>query len=341
MGILLNLRKKIAVCLVSGVALVAATSAQAAEKYAALIIDADTGVVLHQENAGEYRYPASLVKMMTIYMVFQAIENGKLSMDQKIRVSAKAEMQAPSKLGLRMGDYITVSDAVNGVIIKSANDAAVVLAEAVGGNEWQFVSMMNRMARRLGMNHTHFQNSSGLPDRRQKTTAYDLARVAIALRRDHPQYYYLFAKPSFAFQGHVVNSHNRVTKGYKGADGLKTGYIRDSGFNLVTSATRSGRRLIGVVMGGNTAASRDKKMISLLDQAFYKVANSTRSGKSSVSSKSSVGSQQKVKDDIEDDVSSPDDSSTSDQSSVQWDKAPVPVLKANSPQQEGNYQTPS
>jgi len=247
-------------------------SSYANPKYASLVIDADTGVVLHQENAGKKRYPASLVKMMTLYMTFQALETGKLKMNQKLKVSSRAARQPRSKLGLKRGSTITVRNAILALIIKSANDAAVVLAEGVGGSEWKFASMMNRMGKKLGMNDTNFVNASGLHNKRQKTIAYDMARLAVALRRDYPRYYPLFDRSQFYYKGKVYRSHNKVAKSYRGADGLKTGYINAAGFNLVTSARRSGQSVVGVVLGGRSSKRRDRHMVKLLDQAFYKMA---------------------------------------------------------------------
>jgi D-alanyl-D-alanine carboxypeptidase len=258
------------------------SGARADAKYSSLVIDADTGVILHDENAGEYRYPASLVKMMTLYMAFQSLESGKLSMNQQLTASAHAAGQAPSSLRLKAGQSITVNEAILGVVIKSANDAAVVLGEAMGGNEKNFASMMNVTAKKLGMDHTNFENASGLPDLKQKTTAYDLARLAVALRRDYPKYYPLFEKTEFVFNKQVFFSHNRVTKNYRGADGLKTGYIRASGFNLVTSAKRNGRSLVGVVMGGQTIKGRDRNMIKLLDNAFYQSSKGNQKNTASI-----------------------------------------------------------
>lgn len=247
-------------------------------RYSSLVIDADTGAVLHQENAGKTRYPASLTKMMTLYLTFQGLENGTLTMNKRLPVSAHAASQKPSVIGLRPGQTIAVQDLVNAVIIKSANDAAVVLSEGLSGSEWQFAMLMTRTAKSLGMQHTKFANASGLPDDRQVTTAYDLARLAIALRRDYPAYYPMFSRASFTYNGHTYFTHNRVTKNYRGADGLKTGYIRASGFNLVTSARRGTKSLVGVVMGGRSIKSRDTNMVKLLDQAFYKMASGDVSG---------------------------------------------------------------
>lgn len=263
------------------VCITAAPSLALAEdaRFSSLVIDADTGTVLHQENAGKQRYPASLTKMMTLYLTFQALDRGALTMNKMLRASSHAAGQKPSVIGLSAGQTISTRDAVNAVIIKSANDAAVVLAEAIGGSESQFASKMTKTAKSLGMAHTTFANASGLPDNRQVTTAYDLARLAIALRRDYPQYYSLFAQDSFSYGGHTIYSHNRVTRNYRGADGLKTGYIRASGFNLVTSAKRGSKSLVGVVMGGRSIKSRDATMIKLLDQAFSKKSGSVNNAK--------------------------------------------------------------
>lgn len=245
-------------------------------KYASLVIDADTGTILHKENAGKYRYPASLTKMMTLYVTFQAIERRKLRLDQPLRVSARAASQPPSNIGLRKGQSITVKEAVMALVVKSANDAAVVLAEAVAGNEKDFALAMNKMAVRLGMGHSYFCNASGLHHPRQRTTAYDLARLSIALRRDYPQYYPYFKAKSFRYKGRAYNSHNRVTMNYRGAEGLKTGFVQASGFNLATSANRDGKHLVGIVLGGKSSRSRDKHMVNLLDRAFFTLARNTR-----------------------------------------------------------------
>ncbi len=240
-------------------------------KYAALIVNADNGTILHQRNANALRYPASLTKMMTLYMAFDAIESGKLRRNTMIRVSENAASQSPSKLGLREGQQISVNDAIMGLIIKSANDAAVVLAEAIGGSEWQFARQMTAKARELGMSNTTFKNASGLPNPQQVSTAVDLAKLAIALKRDYPDFFPMFAAKSFYFRGERIETHNRVVKNYKGATGLKTGYVNASGFNLVTTATRGKVNLVGVVMGGVTSKKRDAQMVSLLDNGFAKL----------------------------------------------------------------------
>lgn len=237
---------------------------------ASLVVDANSGDIIFQESANKLRYPASLTKMMTAYMVFDALKKGKLSMGQQLPVSQFASSRPRTNLALKAGNSIVTRDALNAIIVKSANDAAVVLAEAIGGDETSFSAMMNKKARELGMKNTTFVNASGLHDARQVTTAYDMARLAIALKRDFPEYYPLFSNTKFNFQGQTIAGHNRVTQNYKGADGLKTGFIRPSGFNLVTSAERGNARLVGVVLGGDTAQARDKRMMSLLDQAFVR-----------------------------------------------------------------------
>lgn len=252
------------------------------KKYASLIVNASTGDVIHQKNANGIRHPASLTKMMTLYLTFEAIDNGKLSLNQRIPVSVKAASMPRTHLGLRKGQKITVRDAIMGLIVRSANDAAVVLAEAIAGSEAKFAKQMTRTARELGMSKTIFKNASGLPNRKQVTTAYDMARLGIALRRDYPQYYPLFAKKSFKFRGSIISSHNKVLAKYPWADGLKTGFIRASGFNLVTSTTHKNGKLVGVVLGGSTANARDNHMIKLLDRSYAKI-NSVQVAKRSKS----------------------------------------------------------
>lgn len=258
-------------CLASFPATLSANS-----KYAGLVIDADTGRVLYQDRANHYRYPASLTKMMTLYMTFEAIENGQLSMNKRLYVSRRAAAKPASKLGLRKGEYIRVKDAVMSLIVKSANDVSVVLAESIAGSEWKFAKKMTQKARSLGMSKTTFKNASGLHHRRQKTTAKDMARLSMALKRDFPQYYHLFKHTKFTYNGRTIYGHNRVVKSYKGADGLKTGYTRASGFNLATSASRNDGNIIGIVLGGKSSKSRDRHMKKILDLGFRKLAKTKR-----------------------------------------------------------------
>ncbi|MFA7428520.1 MAG: D-alanyl-D-alanine carboxypeptidase [Rhodospirillaceae bacterium] len=246
----------------------AATASPALAKYASIVIEVDTGRVLYARNADSQKYPASLTKMMTLYMLFDAMEKGKANLKTRLPVSSRATAQPPTKLGLKVGDTIAVEDAIKALVTRSANDVAVVVAEFVGGSESNFGTLMTNRARALGMKNTTFRNASGLPDTKQVSTARDMATLAIALRRDHPQYYHFFGISSFQWAGATIRSHNHVLRKYDGADGLKTGYINASGFNLATSAKRNGRTLVGVVFGGKTAGWRDRHMMSLLDDAF-------------------------------------------------------------------------
>jgi len=239
-------------------------------KYAAIVVDAGTGVVRHEAHADDRNSPASLTKLMTLYLLFEAIENKRLSWSTPLSVSRHAANQPPTHLALSPGDKITAKEAALAVIIHSANDVAVVIAEALGDTEEKFALKMTSKARKIGMTRTTFRNASGLPHAGQFSTARDMAILAQALMDRFPQYYPMFSESSLVWKGRVYRSHNRVTLNYAGADGLKTGYTHASGFNLVTSAVHDGRRLIGVVFGGNTAAARDQQMTRLLDAAFAK-----------------------------------------------------------------------
>lgn len=236
--------------------------------YASIVIDGASGKVLNDVNADEENYPASLTKMMTLYLAFQGLKNGTLKLDQPLAVSPWAAGKAPTKLGLRPGDMITVSDCILAMVTRSANDAATVVAEGLGGTERHFAGMMNAQAALLGMRRTHFDNASGLPDPRNKSTARDLAKLALALYRDFPQYEHFFATREFMFRGQMVRGHNRLMDRYPGMDGLKTGFTDASGFNLASTAVRDGHRLFAVVLGGRTAAVRDQLMARLLDDGF-------------------------------------------------------------------------
>jgi D-alanyl-D-alanine carboxypeptidase/D-alanyl-D-alanine carboxypeptidase (penicillin-binding protein 5/6) len=236
--------------------------------YAAIVINETDGQVITAVNADEPNHPASLAKMMTMYLAFQAIQNGTLKMDQELPVSSWAAAKAPTKLDLRNGQTITVEDCVLGMITKSANDAATVVAEGLGGSEGHFVEMMNAQAQLLGMSNTRFANASGLPDPEDTTTARDMSKLAMALYHDFPQYAHLFSTKDFMFRGHLVRGHNNLMDKYPGMDGLKTGFTNASGFNLASTAVKDGRRLFSVVMGGRTAATRDRLMARLLDDGF-------------------------------------------------------------------------
>jgi D-alanyl-D-alanine carboxypeptidase len=252
---------------------------QAFAKYASIVVDADTGAVLHEENADTRNYPASLTKIMTLYMLFEAIDKGSVRLDTELPVSANAQKQEPSKLNLRKGQTIKVRDAILALVTKSANDVAVVVAEAIGGSETRFARMMTVKALALGMKRTQFRNASGLPDDRQLSSARDMSILARALMRNFPRYYPYFSTEQFAYKGEIYGNHNGLLGTYDGVDGIKTGYIRASGFNLVASAERDGRRIIGVVFGGKTSAWRNQHMVQLLDDGFLKVTKIAKAAK--------------------------------------------------------------
>lgn len=235
---------------------------------AMLVIDAESGRELEAVAADDKRYPASLTKMMTLYLAFEALDGGRLRLGDRMPVSARAAAVSPSKLGVHAGSSLAVRDAIMGLITKSANDAAVVVAEMLAGDEAAFAQTMTQKARQLGMTSTTFRNASGLPDAAQVTTARDLTRLAQALLRDFPHYYPLFSVQEYVYEGRPLRNHNHMLGWYPGADGIKTGYIRAAGFNLVMSAQRDGRRLIGVVLGGSTPSERDAVMGDLLDRGF-------------------------------------------------------------------------
>ena len=242
--------------------------AQANPRYSSIVIDADTGAVVHESSADASRYPASLTKMMTLYMLFEAIEQRKMTLDTRMQVSAHAASMPQTNIGLRTGDSISVREAIPALIVRSANDVAAVVAEALGSSEANFGRMMTDKARKLGMHSSTFRNASGLPNGEQKTTARDLVTLSTRLMKDFPKHYHYFSTQSFSYKGTTYNSHNRMVRNTPGVDGLKTGFIRASGFNVATSAKRGGRRVIAVVMGGQTAAARDQHMAQLLDRSF-------------------------------------------------------------------------
>lgn len=237
-------------------------------KDAYLIVDAASGRELASDQPDELRHPASLTKLMTLYLTFSALDSGKLSLGDALPVSMNALNAPPTKMGMPPHGTVTVRDAVMGLVTRSANDAAVLLAEGLAGDEDSFARLMTHKARQLGMSSTVFRNASGLPNPEQVTTARDMARLANALLRDFPHYYPVFSVLSYNYRGRSLENHNRMLASYAGADGLKTGYTNASGFNLVMSAVRDNRRLIGVVMGGNTAFQRDRLMADLMDQGF-------------------------------------------------------------------------
>jgi D-alanyl-D-alanine carboxypeptidase len=237
-------------------------------KDAYLIVDATSGRELAADHADDLRHPASLTKLMTIYLTFSALDSGRLSLGDNLPVSINALNAPPTKMGMAAGGTVNVRDATMALVTRSANDAAVLLAEGLAGSEEAFARLMTQKARQLGMSSTVFRNASGLPNSEQVTTARDLAKLANALLRDYPHYYAIFSVQSYPYRGRTLENHNRMLGNYDGADGLKTGYTNASGFNLVMSAVRDNRRLIGVVMGGSSAAQRDRTMAALMDRGF-------------------------------------------------------------------------
>lgn len=255
------------------VVLVTGNAAMAfAEKYAAIVIDARTGETLYSKNANSRRYPASLTKMMTLYMTFEALASGRISKSTPVVFSAKAASEPPTKLGVRKGGSITVETAILAMVTKSANDAATAMGELLGGSEANFARLMTAKARQLGMNGTVFRNAHGLPDPGQFTTARDMAILSIALREHFPQYYAYFSQRSFMYGKQRINGHNRLLGRIKGVDGIKTGYTRASGFNLASSVKSDGRMIVAVVMGGRTGRERDDHMASLIHKYLPKAS---------------------------------------------------------------------
>jgi D-alanyl-D-alanine carboxypeptidase len=245
--------------------------------YADIVVDANNGAVLHSNNPDASRYPASLTKIMTLYMLFERLEAGKITFKTELPVSAHAASQAPSKLGLKPGQTITVEEAIKATVTKSANDVAAVIAEALGGDEDTFSKMMTAKARSLGMQNTVYKNASGLPNDAQITTARDQALLGRAIQDHFPQYYGFFSTTRFSFRGKSISGHNRLVGRVEGVDGIKTGYTNASGFNLVTSMKRSGRHVVAVILGGRSASSRDAKMRALITD-YVRVASTQRTG---------------------------------------------------------------
>lgn len=239
-------------------------------KYASLVMDADTGMILSQRYADKKLHPASLTKMMTLLLTFEALDRGVIKKSDRIRISNRAASMVPSKLGLPAGSSIKVEDAIYALVTKSANDVAVALAEHIGGSEYKFARLMTARARTIGMNQTVFKNASGLHDPAQVSSARDMAKMARYILKRHPHYYRYFSTKSFTYRGKTYGNHNRLLGNYKGMDGFKTGYVNASGFNLVASAYRDGRRLIGVVFGGRSSKTRNDHMAEIMDEGFKK-----------------------------------------------------------------------
>src|SRR2546423_11133302 len=241
--------------------------------FASIIVDGNSGATLQSSTPDASRHPASLTKIMTLYLLFERLEAGKMKLDTEMDVSERASDQAPTKLGLKPGQKLKVEDAIKGLVTRSANDAAVVIAEAIAGDEDEFARQMTRKARALGMTKTVYRNASGLPNDEQITTARDQATLGRAIQDRFPRYYRYFATTSFAYRGQSIRNHNRLLGNVEGVDGIKTGYTRASGFNLVSSMRRGNRHLVGVVLGGRSGGSRDATMRNLLAEHLPKAAS--------------------------------------------------------------------
>ncbi len=241
------------------------------DRYSAIVLDHRTGNALVSASPDETRHPASLTKMMTLYMVFDALREGRLGLESRVPMSEEAASRPPSKLGIPAGHSITVEQAILALVTRSANDVAAAVGERVGGSEARFAQMMTLRARGLGMTRTTFRNASGLPDPDQVTTARDMATLGRRLMNDYPEHYHYFGVTHAQFGGLRIRNHNRMLESYDGVDGIKTGYIRDSGFNIVTSASRGGQRVVGAVFGGSSWVERDAHMASLLDEGFARL----------------------------------------------------------------------
>lgn len=241
-------------------------------KYASLVLDADTGVVLHEVNADTRNYPASLTKMMTLYLMFESLDEGRMKLSDRITMSHRAARQPPSRLGIKPGNTISVQNAIRALAIKSANDVAAAVSEHMAGTERQFALLMTAKARSLGMSNTTFRNASGLMHRSQMSSARDMATLSRAILLHFPRKYAYFSEEKFSYGGKTYKTHNKLLLNYEGTDGIKTGYIRASGFNLVASVKRGNKRLIGVVFGAKNSKSRNRHMVTLLEKGWNKVA---------------------------------------------------------------------
>jgi D-alanyl-D-alanine carboxypeptidase len=258
-----------AICIIGDV-----SAAPLKRTQSSIVIDATTGKVISSSNADEKRYPASLTKLMTLYIAFDALDKGKLKLSDNLKVSRRAANQVPSKIGVVAGSTIKAKDVINALIVKSANDCAVVLAEHLGKTEENFAKIMTKTAKELGMKHTTFKNASGLHHSQQKTTARDMVILGSAIYHHFPEYYDLFSTKKFTYNGKTYKTHNHLLKNYTGADGMKTGYTYLAGYNIVTSAQRNNNRVIAVTMGHNSIKNRDYKVAQLMNTGFSKLNNS-------------------------------------------------------------------
>lgn len=251
----------------------AAAPASARPQFSAISVDARNGKVLFAADPDGLRHPASLTKVMTLYLLFQDLKAGKVNLKTKLKVSARAASMAPSKLGVKPGSTITVDEAIRALVTKSANDVAATIGENLGGSESAFAVRMTKTAHAIGMSRSTFKNASGLPNPAQVTTARDMATLSLRIQRDFPQYYPYFRIMAFTYKGKTIRTHNRLLGHYDGADGIKTGYIGASGYNLTSSAKRGGKRVVGVVMGARSSGARNAYMMAMLDRAFPKCTN--------------------------------------------------------------------
>lgn len=271
--------------LLAAAGLIVATAAPA--QTSLLVVDAATGQTLHAVDADRPRYPASLTKMMTLYLLFDALDHKRFRLSSQLSTSPAAAAMPPTELGLTPGRRITVRDAILAITTESANDVAVLVGESLAGSESRFAQLMTAKARALGMHHTRFANASGLPNSAHRTTARDMAVLGRALLRHHPHHYHYFGQREFRFGGRTYHNHNRLLGLYPGMDGIKTGFTRASGYNLVASAKRGGRRLIGVVMGSSSAWARNQTMARILDEGFRN-APPSQAGKTPKKSRSAT-----------------------------------------------------
>lgn len=274
-----RLKPLLTVILITFSLVAASQNAYANSKYASFVYDVNKGKVLYSRNADSIRFPASLTKMMTLYMIFDAIDARKISLSTRMKVSARATRAVPSKLYLKKGSSIRVKDAILALVTKSANDVAIVVAEHLGGSEANFARMMTRKARSIGMSRTTFKNASGLTHSKQRTTARDMARLGLSLRKAHPKSFRYFSTRRFKYAGRTYGNHNRLLGRVGGVNGIKTGYTRASGFNLVTNVEKGGRHLVAVVLGGRTGRTRDAHMINLINRNIKKASRKNRSKK--------------------------------------------------------------
>ena len=324
----------LAVVISLAIAAPAAAQSKQNPRYAALVVDANTGKTLFSANADSRRYPASLTKMMTLYLTFEALSRGKITKETRVPFSAKAAAESPTKLGVRAGGSVSVESAILALVTKSANDASTALGEMLGGSEENFARMMTAKARSLGMSGTVFRNAHGLPNSGQFTTARDMATLGIALREHFPQYYGYFSTRSFTFGRQVMPNHNRLLGRVKGVDGIKTGFTNASGFNLVSSVTDGNRRIVAVVMGGASGASRDKHMTDLIAKYLPAASNGGKAAplvaKAGSTQFDAVGKLQLPKQDAPTPDMRPDTEALVAEAAVDVDEAPaVPFQQAS------------